>query len=86
MIRKTISMPDEMGEWIDERIESGQYNNDSEYFRDLVRRDQERQDAIVTLRRMLEEAEASGVSPDQVPDIMERVEERLRNNGQLPIH
>ncbi len=86
MIRKTISMPDEMGAWIDGRIESGQYNNDSEYFRDLVRRDQERQDAIVTLRRMLEDAEASGVSPDQVPDVMKRVEERLRKNGQLPTH
>lgn len=86
MIRKTISMPDEMGVWIDGRIESGQYNNDSEYFRDLVRRDQERQDAIVTLRRMLEDAEASGVSSEQVPDIMRKVEERLRKNGQLPTH
>ncbi len=86
MIRKTISMPDEMGLWIDERIASGQYNNDSEYFRDLVRRDQVRQDAIDSLRQMLEDAEASGISSDQVPDIMKKVEERLRKNGQLPTH
>jgi antitoxin ParD1/3/4 len=86
MIRKTISMPDAMGEWVENRIRSGQYNNDSEYFRDLVRHDQQRQEAISQLRRMLDDAEASGVSSLQVPDIMKNVEERLRNNGQLPAH
>jgi antitoxin ParD1/3/4 len=86
MIRKTISMPDEMGQWVEHRIRSGQYNNDSEYFRDLVRGDQQRQEALGQLRRMLDEAEASGISPRQVPDIMQHVEERLRNNGQLPAH
>lgn len=41
MMRKTISMPDKMAIWITARIERGQFNNESEYFRDLVRRDQE---------------------------------------------
>lgn len=41
MMRKTISMPDKMANWITGRIERGQFNNESEYFRDLVRRDQE---------------------------------------------
>ncbi|MFN7055051.1 type II toxin-antitoxin system ParD family antitoxin [Hyphomonas sp.] len=41
MMRKTISMPDRMAAWIAARIEQGQFNNESEYFRDLVRRDQE---------------------------------------------
>ncbi len=41
MMRKTISMPDLMADWIAARIERGQFNNESEYFRDLVRRDQE---------------------------------------------
>ena len=86
MIRKTISMPDEMGEWVEKRVRSGQYNNDSEYFRDLVRHDQQRQEALGQLRRMLDAAEASGVSALQVPDIMQNVEERLRKNGQLPAH
>ena len=86
MIHKTISMPDEMGEWVENRVRSGQYTNDSEYFRDLVRHDQRRQEALGQLRRMLDEAEASGVSALQVPDIMQNVEERLRKNGQLPAH
>ena len=84
MIRKTISMPDDMGAWIEGRIKSGQYNNDSEYFRDLVRRDRERQQAEAKLLRLLEEAEASGVSDKDVHDIMDEVEERLRKDGRLP--
>ena len=83
MIRKTIAIPDEMGAWVGKRIESGQYNNESEYFRDLVRRDQERQEAISQLRQMLEEGEASGMSPRTVPEIMDNVEKRLRYDGRL---
>ena len=86
MIRKTIAIPDDMGTWVYERIRSGQYNNESEYFRDLVRRDQERQEALLQIRQMLDEGEASGISPRTVPDIMNSVEERLRHDGRLPAH
>ena len=86
MIRKTIAMPDDMGTWVEHRIQSGQYNNDSEYFRDLVRRDQERQEAALQLRQMLEQGEASGLSTQDIPDMMKDVEERLRKDGRLPTH
>lgn len=41
MSRLTISMPDQMNEWIESQIAAGRYGNVSEYFQDLVRRDQE---------------------------------------------
>ncbi|MCG8503023.1 MAG: type II toxin-antitoxin system ParD family antitoxin [Sphingomonadales bacterium] len=84
MIRKTISMPDDMGAWIEGRIKSGQYNNDSEYFRDLVRRDRERQQAEAKLLRLLEEAEASGVSDMTPQEIWDQAERRyLKKNGEI---
>ena len=83
MIRKTISMPDNMGAWINERIHDGQYNNESEYFRDLVRRDQNKQNEIIRLRESLEASEASGISTKTVLDIMTNVEGRLQNNEQI---
>ena len=76
MIRKTISMPDEMGSWIQDRIRLGQYNNESEYFRELVRRDQEKRQAMDQLRGMLDEAEASGISDRTVRAIWDEVEQR----------
>ena len=83
MIRKTISMPDSMGAWINERIHEGQYNNESEYFRDLVRRDQIRQDEVTRIRELLETAEQSGISHKTVLDIMNDVEGRLLNDEQI---
>ncbi|MDZ4761504.1 MAG: type II toxin-antitoxin system ParD family antitoxin [Alphaproteobacteria bacterium] len=82
MIRKTISMPDAMGDYIEDRVKSGQYGNDSEYIRDLVRRDQERAEANEKFRIMVDEASASGVSDRTVEEIfqaaVERYEKRQR--------
>lgn len=74
-------MPDDMGSWINERIVNGQYNNESEYFRDLVRKDQEKQNNMAELRKTLIASEMSGVSDKTVEDIMKEVEDRL--DGQL---
>ncbi len=58
MMRKTISMPDQMADWISARIERGQFNNESEYFRDLVRRDQEEEERKAYLVSRLESGSA----------------------------
>lgn len=76
MIRKTISMPDEMGAWIEDRMKCGLYNNESEYFRDLVRRDQEQRQAMDQLRKILDEAEASGIADRTAQEIWDDVEKQ----------
>lgn len=83
MAKMTISMPDAMSEYIASRIETGQYGNVSEYFRDLVRREQQRQSAAEELRHLLADAEASGISKRRIPEIMRKVEAGLRTNGRL---
>ena len=42
MPKLTISMPEQMNQWVEDQINTGRYGNVSEYFRDLVRRDQEK--------------------------------------------
>jgi antitoxin ParD1/3/4 len=83
MLRKTITIPDAMDGWVKAQIESGRYGNDSEYFRDLIRRDQEKRQAEQDLRVLIQEGLDSGVSSSTIPDIMKRVEDRLRKNGNL---
>ena len=39
-IRKTITFTGKQDKWIKAQITAGEYTNDSEYLRDLVRRDQ----------------------------------------------
>ena len=86
MMRKTITIPDAMDEWVKAQIENGRYGNDSEYFRDLIRHDQDRRLAEQELRSLIQEGLDSGVSQNTVPEIMQRVEDRLRKDGRIPTH
>ncbi|ADU13448.1 type II toxin-antitoxin system ParD family antitoxin [Asticcacaulis excentricus] len=76
MAKFSISMTDRMALTVQRRVEQGDYNNVSEYFRDLVRRDEEKQAAEDRLRDMLDKAEASGVSDVSFDNIWNDAEER----------
>ena len=84
MNRLTISIPEQMSAYVENQINSGRYGNVSEYFRDLVRRDQDRATADAQLRALIQEGLASGLSERTVPEIMNRVEQRLKRTGQIP--
>ena len=59
-VRKTITLTDTQDAWIKSQIEAGHYTNDSEYIRDLIRREQERSAGMEAVRAALIEGEASG--------------------------
>jgi antitoxin ParD1/3/4 len=86
MMRKTITIPEQMEAWVKAQIAAGRYANDSEYFRDLIRHDQERRAADEELGRLIDEGLESGISDKTVEDIMREVEERMRADGRLPAH
>lgn len=58
--RKTITVTDQQNNWIKTRIAAGEFTNDSEYIRDLIRRDQTSQADIDAIRAALIEGEQSG--------------------------
>jgi antitoxin ParD1/3/4 len=80
--RKTITVTAQQDKWIKAQIKRGHFTNDSEYIRDLIRRDQDRTQLQV-LKDAVQEGLDSGVSERTVPEIMTDVETRLRANGRL---
>ena len=58
--RKTITITDNQDNWIKSQITAGGFTNDSEYIRDLIRRDQTSQADIEVIRAALIEGEESG--------------------------
>lgn len=58
--RKTITVTDQQDHWIKAQIATGAFTNDSEYIRDLIRRDQASQADIDAIRAALIEGEKSG--------------------------
>ena len=43
MSTMNVSLPDELRSFVDEQVTDGRYGSTSEYVRDLIRRDQDRQ-------------------------------------------
>lgn len=74
MATMNVSLPDPMKDWIEERVKSGRYANVSDYVRDLIRRDQERRDALV---RALIEGEKGGMSKRTVREIIAAAKSKL---------
>lgn len=62
MHRKTITLTEQQDDWVKGQIESGHFGNDSEYIRDLIRRDQQAKERLAMLRQALAEGESSGES------------------------
>ena len=80
--RKTITVTEQQDQWIKAQIKRGGFTNDSEYIRDLIRRDQDSA-KFQALKEAVQEGLDSGASDRTVSQIMEGVETRLRTNGRL---
>jgi antitoxin ParD1/3/4 len=84
MAAMSISMSASMRAFIRSRVEAGDYHNESEYIRDLVRRDHERLSEDQKLLKRVRAAKASGLSERSVFDIMREVEGDVREKAELP--
>ena len=77
-VRKTITLTDAQDDWIKSQVANGDFTNDSEYFRDLIRRDQEKERA---LKAAIDEGWASGPSTRSIEDIWAEAEARYVASG-----
>lgn len=66
MVSMNISLPDKMKKRVQQQVAQGTYANASEYLRDLIRQDMNRQNALIV---ELKKGEASGVSKRRIPEI-----------------
>ena len=82
-IRKTVTFTEQQDKWIKAQIEAGEFTNDSEYLRNLVRRDQANNAKFNSLKSKLIEGLESGVGTKSLPEIMTEVEARMREDGRL---
>jgi antitoxin ParD1/3/4 len=60
MATMNISLPDQMKAFAEAQARDGRYSNVSDYMRDLIRRDQERRQAIAEIQVLIDEGLASG--------------------------
>lgn len=77
MSRNTMSfaLPENMRDYIDARVNDGNYGNTSEYLRELIRRDQHEQ-AAQRLRDLIADGLASGEGREATDDVIDELRER----------
>ena len=74
-----ISLPDPMKDWVTARTANGRYANASDYVRDLIRKDQERNDKIAHLQKLVDKGLASAISSNSMEDIL--IEAKARHEA-----
>ena len=62
MSTMNISLPEQMKAFAEAQAKDGRYANVSDYMRDLIRKDQERRQAIAEIQALIDEGLASGPS------------------------
>lgn len=77
-IRKSITFTDQQDNWIKLRVEKGDFTNDSEYIRELVRKDQAENMKLLELKQAIDGGLQSGRSALKISDIIKKVD-----NGEL---
>jgi antitoxin ParD1/3/4 len=82
-VRKTITFTDQQDKWIKAQITAGEFTNDSEYLRHLVRQDQSKSTKFLNLKSAIVKGLESGISENTIPDIMKKVEDRMKADGRL---
>lgn len=79
MQRKTITLTEQQDAWVKTQIKSGHFGNDSEYIRELIRRDQQAQEQLERLRMALIAGEESGeAKPLDLDAIKRKAQERFK--------
>ena len=79
MATMNVSLPDRMKDWVEAQAQTGRYSNASDYVRDLIRRDQEKNEKIATMQRLVDEGLASGIGTRSMDDLLRAAKDRISN-------
>jgi antitoxin ParD1/3/4 len=71
-----VSLPEQMKVWVESQAKGGRYGNTSDYIRDLIRRDQERQEAVADMQRLINEGIDSGIGSRTSKEILREARRR----------
>lgn len=83
LIKKSITVTETQNEWIKSRISLGDYGNDSEYLRALIRKDKAENEKFIRLKQAIQTGIDSGLSERSIEEITASVEAKLRKDGKL---
>ncbi|PHQ30959.1 type II toxin-antitoxin system ParD family antitoxin [Leeuwenhoekiella nanhaiensis] len=79
-VRKTITVTEKQDDWIKEQISKGDFTNESEYIRSLIRREQRNNSQFLNLKSKIDKGLESGLSSKTVEEIWNAGKKRFEEN------
>jgi antitoxin ParD1/3/4 len=76
MATMNISVPDQMKDWVEGQIASGQFSNVSDFMRDLIRKAQHHEAERAYYQAAIDEGIASGFEEAEIADILPGIKKR----------
>lgn len=81
MATMNVSLPDPMKAWVEEQAKGGKYGNASDYVRDLIRKDQDRQSKIAQFQKLVDEGIESGLISRTMEELLAEARTRAGAAG-----
>ena len=81
MATMNVSLPKRMKEWVEKRAAEGSFANSSDYIRDLIREDEERQRAYDEIMDAAESGLASGFRARPPAELRAAVREEMKTKS-----
>jgi antitoxin ParD1/3/4 len=78
MATMNVSLPGPMKEWVEAQAETGRYSNASDYVRDLIRRDQERESKLAELQDLITQGFEIGISDRSIGEVLETARKQAK--------
>ena len=83
MATMNVSMPDQMRDWVEDQTSTGLYANNSDYIRDLIRKDQIRNRKLHSLQLAITAGMESGPSaPLDLDSIKQKARQKAEQRNQ----
>lgn len=80
MATMNVSLPDRMKDWVETRTATGRYSNASDYVRDLIRKDQEREQKIAAMQAIVGDGLESGTGKRSMNELLAAAKAGLGKN------
>ncbi len=77
----SVSLPKKLKDFTEQQVASGNYSDESDFVRDLIRKAQERATAIEEINAALDEGDASGYLPFVREEFEARMEMLIKNKN-----
>jgi antitoxin ParD1/3/4 len=81
MTKVLLSLPDPLGAWAERQAANNNFDSVSDYVESLLLKEQQEQESLAELDRLIQEGEDSGISDRSIEDILAEARQEAKKRS-----